>query len=109
MSDIPGQGMSDNPPMSDIRTRIAAVADAHTAMGYDSDYGPNDAWVCNCGWTWTAGGTHGEHLADAVIAELDMTARCASGCRLQQIAKRLDDVLRPGMAGRFHPEHLGME
>lgn len=53
-----------------LRDRIAAVADSHTAMGYDSDYGPNDSWVCNCGHTWTAGGTHGDHVADAVIAEL---------------------------------------
>ena len=56
----------------DLRTRIAKVADSHTAMGYDSDYGPNDSWVCNCGWTWAAGGTHGEHVADAVIRELEL-------------------------------------
>ena len=56
----------------DLRTRIATVTDAHTAMGYDSDYGPNDSWVCNCGWAWTAGGTHGEHVADAVIAALNL-------------------------------------
>ncbi len=55
-----------------LRDRIAKVADTHTAMGYDSDYGPNDSWVCNCGWSWTAGGTHGEHVADAVIEELGL-------------------------------------
>lgn len=63
--------------VTDLRDRIAKVADAHTAMGYDSDYGPNDSWVCNCGCTWTAGGTHGEHVADVLIRELKLTRESA--------------------------------
>ena len=68
--------------MSDLRTRIAAVLFERfaTAMGF-----ADTAWENTEHETWLED-------ADAVIAELDMTARCASGCRLQRIAKRLDEM-----------------
>ncbi len=51
MSDIPGQGMSDNPPMSDIRTRIVAAMKERAERDTD--------WML-------------VDLADAVIAELGL-------------------------------------
>lgn len=71
--------------MSDtLRTRIAKIADAHAAMGYDNTYGPNDSWVCECGLVWAmTDGTHGEHLAGVLIrALLEPERDCYSWCSL---------------------------
>ena len=62
--------------VSDSRTEIAAMSDAHAALGFDPDFGPNDQWVCYCGVTWRVGGTHGEHVADLLIRELGLKHYC---------------------------------
>lgn len=56
--------------VSDLRTRIGAVQRAHRLTSFGANY-----VQCECGWkspekyaTWT---DHPEHVADAVIRELD--------------------------------------
>lgn len=59
ISDMGGQGMFDNTPMSDLHTRIADLLEDHSDWIYR----------CNCGHQ----GGHAEHVAGVLIAELRLS------------------------------------
>lgn len=73
MTVTPGRGPKNGKPtMTDtLRDRIAAVQRAHRLNSFGANY-----VQCECGWkspekyaTWT---DHPEHVADAVIRELEL-------------------------------------
>lgn len=65
--------------MTDLRTRIEDAVEATIKRGTDCDYGPQ------CPKCLAA------HVADAVIAELNLATACESGC-MWQIPSRFEDM-----------------
>ncbi len=58
--------------MSDLRTRIAGVIAAHGFAGYaPEDSYTNANWPCSCDWVGRTAPEYQQHVADAVIRELD--------------------------------------
>jgi hypothetical protein len=59
--------------MSDLRTRIAGVIAAHGFAGYDpEDSYTNANWPCSCDWVGRTAPEYQQHVADAVIAALQI-------------------------------------